>query len=141
MNRTDTLLLGSLLVLGVAAVLTGAFAYLAPTVFFETFAAYTGASNHHLMRDVGAAYLAAGGALAWAAFVPRWRAPLTSVSAIFLGLHAVAHVLDLVSGEVPLDHLLADLVQVLAPAAMVCGLALYFFRNDSGRLPPRPPAA
>lgn len=139
MNRRDTLVSATLLVLGVAGVLTGAFAYIAPAAFFETFAGYTGTSNLHLMRDVGAAYLAAGGALTWAALMSRWRAPLTSVSAIFLGLHAIAHVLDLASGQAPLAHLFADLVQVLFPAAMVSGLALYFLCNDSSGPLPRAP--
>ncbi len=137
MHRRDTLISATLLVLGVAGILTGAFAYIAPTAFFETFAGYTGTSNLHLTRDVGAAYLAAGVALTWAAFMPRWRAPLASVSAIFLGLHAIAHVLDLASGEAPPAHLFADLVQVLAPAAIVSGLALYFLCNDSNGLLPR----
>jgi hypothetical protein len=130
MNRNDPLIFGTLLVLGVVGLLTGAFAFISPTAFFETFAAYTGTSNLHLTRDVGAAYLAAGGGLAWAAFMPKWRAPLVSISAIFLALHAFAHLLDLASGQVPLAHLLADLVQVLSPAAVACGLAVYFLRNE-----------
>jgi len=131
MNRSGSTLSVMIFVLGVSGGLTGAFAFVAPAAFFETFAAYTGTLNPHLMRDVGAAYLTAGGALTWAAFNHKWRAPLTATAAAFLGLHAVAHIFDLVSGEVPLAHLLADLVQVLLPAAAVCGLAIYFIRGDS----------
>ena len=141
MNRNNAAISRSLLLLGVAGLLTGAFAFLAPTAFFKTFAAYTGESNLHLMRDVGAAYLTAGGALAWAAFVPRWRPPLTAIAAVFLVLHALAHLLDLMSGEVPWSHLLADLVQVLLPAAIVCGFAVYFLNDRSDDLPPSTPAA
>jgi hypothetical protein len=141
MNRNSAAISGALLILGIGSLLTGAFAFLAPTAFFETFAAYTGEPNLHLMRDVGAAYLAAGAALTWAVFIPRWRPPLTSIAAIFLVLHALAHLFDLASGEVPWSHLLADLAQVLLPAAIVCGLAVYFLNDRSDDLPPSAPAA
>ena len=140
-NHNSTVISRALFLLGVVGLMTGAFAFLAPTTFFETFAAYTGTSNLHLMRDVGAAYLAAGWALTWSAFAPGRRAPLTSIAAVFLGLHALAHLLDLASGEVPLGHLLADFAQVLLPAAVVCGLAIYFLRHDAGGLSPSASAA
>jgi len=126
MKDFTTALLG---LLGVTGVAVGLFAYLAPQGFFELFAVYTGDLNEHLVRDVGAAYAAAGFALSWAAAAPRWRAPLVTVAAVFFLLHALAHVLDLVSGSVGIDHLLADAWQVFLPAAVLCWLAVHCLRH------------
>ncbi len=118
---------------GMLATLAGLFAYLAPLAFHELLAEYTGAPNAHLVRDVGAAYIAAGVALWWAALAPAWRAPLVTVAAVFLLLHAGGHLIDLFSGHVQWSHLLIDSIQVFLPAMFVCGLALYFLKNtDDG---------
>ena len=50
------------------------------------------------------------------------------VAAIFLLLHALGHVIDLVSGHVDLGHVVVDAVQVFAPAIAVSGLAVYFLK-------------
>ncbi len=115
-----------LYIFGLVGTAAGLFAYCAPLAFFELLADYTGEPNLHLVRDVGAAYIAAGLALSWAAVTPKWRGPLVSVAAIFLLLHALGHVIDLVSGHVHFGHVVVDAVQVFAPAIAVSGLAVYF---------------
>ena len=45
----------------------------------------TGPFNPHFVRDIGCAFFAVGVALVWAAFAPRWRAPLLAIAALFLG--------------------------------------------------------
>ena len=115
---------------GLVALAAGGFAFLAPLVFFELLAAYTGAPNAHLVRDVGAAYIAAGVALFWAARRPGRRGPLVAVAATFLLLHALGHVWDLAAGQVALSHVLVDAVQVFVPAAVTVGLAVYFLRTE-----------
>jgi hypothetical protein len=110
----------------------GLFAFFAPLEFYAAFAEYTGGTNAHLVRDVGAAYITAGLAMAWGARVPRWRGPLVSVAAVFLSLHAIGHVVDLVSGAVPLSHVLLDAVQVFIPAVLVSGLAVVSLKSSAG---------
>lgn len=122
-----------LLIFGIVALVAGLFAFVAPLSFFELLAEYTGQPNAHLIRDVGAAYVSAGVALSWAAFRPAWRGPLVSVAAIFLLLHALGHVIDLVAGHVHLSHIVVDAVQVFLPAVVTSGLALYFLRNGEKR--------
>ena len=109
---------------GLAATAAGLFAFFAPLEFYAAFAKYTGGSNAHLVRDVGAAYITAGLALAWGARVPRWRGPLVATAAVFLLLHAAGHVIDLISGAAPIGHLLLDTVQVFVPAIVVSVLAV-----------------
>ena len=58
----------------------------------------TGAFNAHFVRDVGAAYIAAGLGLAWFAARPRERA-VALVALTFLGLHASFHVLEFAGGH------------------------------------------
>jgi len=76
----------------------------------------TGPFNPHFVRDIGCAYLMAGGALAWFAAQPAAR-PAAQAGAVFLALHALVHLWDAAAGREHLDHLLADLPTVfLAPA-------------------------
>lgn len=119
-----------LYVFGLVAIVAGGFAFLAPWAFFDLLAAYTGTPNAHLVRDVGAAYIAAGVALCWAARRPARRGPLVGVAATFLVLHALGHVWDLATGQVALSHALIDAVQVFVPAAVTVGLAVYFLRRE-----------
>ncbi|MGJ8670622.1 MAG: DUF4345 family protein [Oceanococcus sp.] len=116
-------------VFGIVGIAAGLFAFATPLIFFELLAEYTGQPNAHLIRDVGAAYISAGVALSWAAFKPSWRGPLVSVAAIFLLLHALGHLIDLVSGHVHLGYVAIDAVQVFLPALATTALAVYFLRN------------
>jgi hypothetical protein len=78
----------------------------------------TGPFNPHFVQDIGAAFLAAGLALAARA----WRAslwPAAVAGATFLAAHGLIHVVGLVAGH---DHHAAvDLLAVIVPSA----LALY----------------
>ena len=118
-------------ILGTLLLATGIYAFVLPQDFFERFAAYTGNFNIHLMRDVGAAYLAAGFAVMWASFVVRWRAPLLCIASAFLLLHAVGHIIDLFRGRVEAAHLLVDAYQVFLPALIIAALGLYFLKNET----------
>jgi hypothetical protein len=50
--------------------------------------------NEHLIHDSAAAFLTFGIALLVAARVPSWRLPVLVVAALWNGLHAVSHVVD-----------------------------------------------
>jgi hypothetical protein len=92
----------------------------------------TGPYNEHFVRDIGCAFLAAGLALVWAAFVRAWRAPLVSVAALFLVGHALLHIFDTARGAVPHDHWWLDLPGVYLPAALLAAAAIVHLRAEGG---------
>jgi uncharacterized protein YjeT (DUF2065 family) len=58
----------------------------------------TGPFNPHFVRDVGSAYLVAGGGLIWFWLDKRAR-PAAVAGAAFLALHALVHVWDAAAGR------------------------------------------
>jgi hypothetical protein len=76
------------------ALLTGAWAFLAPGSFYDDFARY-GAENHHYLGDAGSFSAAFGAMLLLALSRPAWRAPLLLLGAGWYGLHALNHFLDI----------------------------------------------
>jgi AhpD family alkylhydroperoxidase len=94
--------------------------------------AETGPLNAHFVRDLGAAAIAAALSVGSALMLPRPRsliALLLLPAAVFLGLHALFHVAELVAhgGGEP-RALVAEALGVFLPAALV-GSALSRFRT------------
>ena len=89
-----------------------------------------GEFNPHFVRDIGCAFVTVGGALAWAAFVPRYRFPLVAMSTLFLVAHAVLHVYDTGRGAVDHHHWWLDLPGVYAPAAVTLWLTVRLARQQ-----------
>jgi hypothetical protein len=83
----------------------------------------TGPFNPHFVRDIGAIYVVAGGALAVLALDER-AVPAAFAGALFLTLHALVHVADAITGRLHTEHVLSDLVTVFAPAAIALWLVL-----------------
>ena len=83
----------------------------------------TGPFNPHFVRDIGAVYVVAGGALAVLALDER-AVPAALAGALFLTLHALVHVADAIAGRLHTDHILSDLVTVFAPAVIAFWLVL-----------------
>jgi hypothetical protein len=79
----------------------------------------TGPFNPHFVRDIGCAFFTVGVALVWAAFAPAWRFPLVVVAALFLGAHALLHVYDTASGNLPASHWWLDFPGVYLPALVL----------------------
>jgi len=94
----------------------------------------TGPFNAHFVRDIGCAFLAAGGALVWAAFAPARRWPLVAVATLFLAAHAVLHVYDTVRGFLPGDHWWLDFPGVYLPALLLLALSERLRRARYGRI-------
>ncbi len=90
----------------------------------------TGPFNPHFVRDIGCAFLAAGVALIWAFFSPRFRLPLVSVGALFLAAHALLHAYDTLRGALGHDHWLLDLPGVYLPGVLLPLIALRLARED-----------
>jgi len=83
----------------------------------------SGPLNVHFVRDIGAAYLVTGVAIAAPALDAR-AGPAALAGALFLTLHALVHIADAMAGRTHADHFLAELVGVHAPAALALWLAL-----------------
>jgi hypothetical protein len=83
----------------------------------------TGPYNPHLVRDVGAAYLATAAALGLYASRPRWAAPALLPAALFLALHSAIHVFDAVCGTKPMADTARDFAGVHLPTLITLGLA------------------
>lgn len=83
----------------------------------------TGPLNLHFVRDIGAAYLVTGVAIAGLALDARALAAALA-GALFLTLHALVHVADAMTGRIHADHVLTDLATVFAPAAIALWLVL-----------------
>jgi hypothetical protein len=68
----------------------------------------TGPLNLHFVRDIGCAYLVAAGGFFWLLRDTRaWPAALAG--SVFLILHALVHVGEMLAGTIDLHHLLRDL--------------------------------
>jgi hypothetical protein len=113
-----------LLLLGIGGCLNGLFMLLTSEAWFAAVAAYTGPFNVHLVQDVGAAYVTSGVASLWAARAPAWRVPLASSAALFLGLHGLIHLVEVLRGVQPAAHLVEDFPGVYLPALLLAGIAL-----------------
>jgi hypothetical protein len=92
----------------------------------------TGPFNAHFVRDIGCAFLAAGVALLWAAFVRPWRTPLVTTAALFIAAHGVLHVFDTARGAVPSDHWWLDLPGVYLPSVVLAFAAFTHLRASGG---------
>jgi hypothetical protein len=111
-----------LLLLGIGAAANGLVMLFASDAWFARIASDTGPLNVHLVQDVGAAYLTAGVASAWAARAPHWRTPLAASAAVFLGLHGAIHVAEVLGGVQPPAHLLEDFPGVYLPVLLLAGI-------------------
>ncbi len=78
----------------------------------------TGSPNGHFIRDVGVVYLLMGGALAWVMQRPAERRAVFVLVALFMVLHALEHVAEILLGAMPPTRLLLDLPLVLAPGLL-----------------------
>ncbi len=93
----------------------------------------TGPFNPHFVRDIDAAYLVTGAAIAALALDLR-AAPAALAGAAFLTLHAFVHVGDAIAGRLHAEHLAADLSIVFVPAVIALWL-VYLSTPISRRTP------
>lgn len=90
-----------------------------------------GPLNEHFVRDVGAAYLTVGVALAWAAFVPAARGLAVGATTVFYGLHALGHVYDTASGRVGPEHWWIDFPAIYLPVLLLVPLWIALARRGA----------
>ncbi len=82
----------------------------------------TGPFNPHFIRDIGAAYVVAGGGLVWF-LLDRAARPAALLGCAFLSLHALIHLWDWAAGRESLVHLLRDVPTVIVPGLLIFSLA------------------
>ena len=113
-------------ILGVTNVGNGLWMLFVPGHWYEHLPAGvpdTGPLNAHFVRDIGAAFLTIGIAFCVAApDAPRRRGVVLGAGLFFV-LHALIHVVDLVTGRLHADHWLIDLPGVFLPAILLIVLA------------------
>jgi len=84
-----------------------------PQLWYHTVPGVTGTGplNLHFVRDIGCAYLVSAGGLVWMWRDPQaWRAAMAG--SVFLALHALVHLGEMVAGTFDLHHLLRDFAGV-----------------------------
>ncbi len=90
----------------------------------------TGPLNEHFVRDIGCAFLTAGGALLWGALRPRVRPVAVTLAAVFFVLHALLHVWDTAWGGLGGHHWWLDLPGVYLPALILLVASAHFLRSE-----------
>lgn len=83
----------------------------------------TGSFNAHFIRDIGCIYLTAGGAFVLLPSFPELK-PAAFGGAVFLVLHALVHVWDLLAGREVLSQLAGDLPGVFLLPILAMGAAI-----------------
>ena len=76
----------------------------------------TGTPNGHFIRDVGIAFAVAAGGLVWVVRHPQRGCPVLVGITLFVGGHALGHVIEILTGYLPMDHWWVDFPLVFAPA-------------------------
>lgn len=96
-----------------------------------------GPFNPHFVRDIGCAYLVAGGGLIWFSIDRRAR-PAALAGGVFLALHALVHLGDAMAGHEGFVHFLEDIPTVILPGLLVFIIARGRFRfskeNDDAEM-------
>ncbi len=80
---------------------------------------FTGPFNQHFVRDIGAAYLACGLLLGWAVMDLRARRFGALAGALWLGLHALVHLYEVLAGVCGVAIFWRDFAGVFGPPALV----------------------
>ncbi len=116
------------LMIGVVAVFAAAFGLFmlaAPQLWYRTLPTlvFTGPYNQHFVRDIGAAYLGCGLVLGWALGDLRARRWAVLAGALWLSLHALVHLFEVVTGICGVTIFWRDFPGVFGPPA----LALFGF--------------
>ncbi len=82
-----------------------------------------GPLNPHFVRDIGCAYLVAGGGLIWFSLDRRAR-PAALAGGAFLALHALVHLWDAAAGREGFVHFLEDVPTVVLPGLLFFTIVL-----------------
>ena len=111
-------------VLGLLAAANGVFMLAVPAAWYAIVPGVpdTGPFNAHFIRDIGAAFLVAGGSLVWFARDARAR-PAALACAAFFVLHALVHLTDAITGRESIYQAGHDLPTVYLGALLALWIA------------------
>ena len=115
--RLAQLLVG---VVAIFAVAFGLFMLAQPLLWYRTVptVVFTGPFNPHFVRDIGAAYLACGVLLGWALRDLRARRVAVLAGALWLSLHALVHLYEVIAGICGFAIFARDFPGVFGPPAL-----------------------
>ena len=102
----------TLVVVGLAQLLPGLLAFLAPGAFYDVLAGFP-PRNDHFLRDVGSWQIALGAIALFGARRPAWRQPLLALLALQYLLHGISHLVDVGDSDPAWQGPFALAVQVL----------------------------
>jgi len=107
-----------LVIIGIYQAANGAVMLTAPEMWYSAVPGVpaTGPANIHFIRDIGLAFLAAGAALLMAGRRPD-DGRLIAVAAIFLGGHAIYHLVEMAHGTT-LAAAARDIVLIVVPGLL-----------------------
>jgi hypothetical protein len=133
LDRVAQVLIG---LVGLFALFFGLFMLIHPFEWYQLLPTvkFTGPPNRHFIRDIGLAYMASGVMLIYAARNPpmRWLAALAG--SLWLMVHGVLHVYEVVIGICSHDAFLKDAPGVLGPPLLVWVALGIMFARQRARL-------
>ena len=105
---------------GLVALANGVFMLVSPLDWygFVPTVRFTGPYNGHFVRDIGAAYLACGVLLGWALRDLRARRVAVLAGALWLSLHALVHLYEVIAGICGFAIFARDFPGVFGPPAL-----------------------
>lgn len=91
---------------------------------FPSAVPHTGPFNPHFIRDLGVVFLVIALAFAWSARNIDRAYPVHLALTLFFVGHALIHLVDILSGQLPHSHWLIDTPGVFVPALIMTVLAV-----------------
>ena len=115
------------IVFGLLSVANGIYMLYRPDHWFYNIPAAvpdTGDFNAHFVRDIGLAYLISGVGFLWSSvYIAKCRIVHLG-NTLFVTGHAMLHIMDIVVGRLPMDHLIHDAPGVLLPGLIMVVLCV-----------------
>lgn len=126
------LVIGTAVVLGVAAEANGLFMLVSPAHWYLSVPGVTttGPFNQHFIRDIGFIFLLIGTAFLLGAAMPRYRVVLWAASTLWLAGHALFHFWEVAVGICEPSAIARDFPAVTLPVIIGALLILWAVRDQ-----------
>lgn len=128
----DRVAQGLIAIVAAFSLFNGGFMLVDPFGWYQTVATvkFTGPPNAHFMRDIGLAFVTSGLMLGFAAISLRERWIAAFAGSLWLAMHGVLHVWEVLNGICAPDIFWADAPGVLGPPLLVW-IAILLARRKS----------
>jgi hypothetical protein len=117
---------------GIFALVFGSFMLIHPFEWYQLLPTvkFTGPPNPHFIRDIGLAYIASGVMLVYAAWNPPMRWLAAFAGSMWLMVHGILHIYEVLTGICSKDAFIQDAPAVLGlPLLVWAALAILFIRK------------